>query len=222
MSRLIFLFVGGALLCAGIYAATMRGLADVEYTQARLLVPLPAPGKPAPGAEHVPGALAHLREAIRLEPDNPHFVEQFARMHELAALSLEPSDPAIRQELRQAAAAFRLAARQRPGSPYVWTDLARIKLRLDDMNFEFYGALDRARRLGPWEPAVQLGIVDMGLAAWPYLASPAKDWVVAALDRALLREEAEVRRIAKAHGTLAGACLLAEARSRLAAFCVRK
>jgi cytochrome c-type biogenesis protein CcmH/NrfG len=200
----------------------MRGLADVEYTQARLLVPLPAPGKPAPSPEHVPAAQAHLREALRLEPDNPHFVEQFARTHELTALSLDPGDPEARQALRQSAAAFRLAARLRPGSPYVWTDLARVKLRLDDMDFEFYGALDRARRLGPWEPAVQLGLVDMGLAAWPMLATSAQEWVVAALDRALLREEAEVRRIARAHGTLALACEMPYKPPRLTDFCVKK
>jgi hypothetical protein len=222
MARVLLIAVAGVLLCAGIYSATLRGLADAEYTQARLLVGLAAPGAPAPRAERVSGALAHLGEALRLEPDNPHFVEQFARMHELQAIALAAGDPAARQALRQSAAAFRLAARIRPGSPYVWADLARVKLRLDDMDFEFYGALERAARLGPWEPAVQLAIVDIGLAAWSLLAAPARDWVVGALDRALLRDGAEVRRITTAHGGLTSACALAQLPPRLAAWCVKK
>jgi hypothetical protein len=222
MARTLFAVVAGALLFAGLYSATMRGLADAEYTQARLLVGMPGPGKPAPKAENVPGAQAHLREALRLEPDNPHFVEQFARTYELTALGLDRNDPEAYQALRQSAAALRLAARMRPASPYVWADLALVKLRLDDMDYEFYGALQRAGRLGPWEPAVQLALVDMGLAVWWLLATPAKEWVVAALDRALLREQNEVRRLAKAHGTLPAVCAFPGTPPRLAAFCVRK
>lgn len=76
------------MLCAGIYSATLRGLADADSTQARLLVGLPALGAPAPRAERVSGALAYLLEALRLEPDSPHFVEQFARMRPGPALRL--------------------------------------------------------------------------------------------------------------------------------------
>ena len=141
-----------------------------------------------PKPQAVQAAQLALREALRLDPGNPHYVEQYARVQEMKALALDRADPAARQALRQAAAAFRLAARQRPGSPYVWADLARVKLRMDEMDFEFYGALDRANRLGPWEPAVQTGTVDMGLSAWRYLAVPAQEWVVAAMDRALDRK----------------------------------
>ena len=220
--RTAVLVVVGALLCAGIYSATMRGLADVEYTQARLLVPLPAPGGPAPKAEHVPGAQAHLREALRLEPGNPHFVEQFARTHELTALSLDRSDPEAYQALRESLAGFRAAALLRPGSPYVWADIALLKYRLDDMDFEFYGALERAARLGPWEPGVQVAMADIGLAAWNYLARPAQGWVIGALDRGLLRQQADLLRLARSHGTLPLVCEERNLPSRLAAFCVKK
>ena len=51
----------------------------------------------------------------------------------------------------------------RPGSPYVWASIALLKLRLGEMDAEFYGALERAARLGPWEPAVQIAIADSAL-----------------------------------------------------------
>lgn len=218
----MFLVVGGALLCAGIYSATMRGLADVEYTQARLLVGLSGSGKPAPRSEYVSGALAHMREAQRLEPNNPHFVEQVARLQEMAALHLERGDPDAREGLRHSLAGMRAAALLRPGSAYVWADIALLKYRLDDMDFEFYGSLERAARLGPWEPGVQLALADIGLAAWNYLARPAQAWVIGALDRGLLRQQADLLRIGKRHGTLPLVCAEPQLPARLAAFCVKK
>jgi hypothetical protein len=109
----------------------------------------------------------------------------------------------------------------RPGSPYVWASIAALKLRLDDTDFEFYGALDRAGRLGPWEPAVQLVLAEIGLASWNWLATPAKAWVLAAMDRALLRQQAEIRRIAAVHRTLPLVCKEARLPPRVAALCVK-
>src|SRR5512143_1930905 len=94
----------------------------------------------------------------------------------------------------------------RAGSPYVWVIIAALKLRLDDLDFEFYGALERAERFGHWEPAVQLAIAQVGLAGWSLLAQPAKLLVLDAIARALPRQGAEIRRLAKAHGTLPQVC----------------
>ena len=141
--------LGAALLAGGIYVAALRGLADAHYTNARLtLAEGTAPGR-APRVEAVSVALASMREALAFEPGNPHFVEQAARLQELRALGLPPRDPAMREGLRQSLAQYRKAATMRPGSPYVWASIAMLKARLNDMDFEFYGALERAGRLGP-------------------------------------------------------------------------
>jgi hypothetical protein len=129
----------------------------------------------------------------------------------------------MRDGLRQSLAQYREAAAMRPGSPYVWSGIALLKLRLGDLDFEFYNALERAGRLGPWEPQVQIAMIDAGLAAWKWLSRPGKEWVLAALDRALLRQAAEVQRLAAVHGSLPLAC--AEAGGgwpRVAALCARR
>jgi len=204
--------LGAALLIAGIHAAVVRGLADAHYTNARLVLSASTEAKRLPEAGELADARASLREALHFEPSNPMFVEQFARTQEITA---------SRSALGYSLASWHEAARMRPGSPYAWASIALLKLRLGEMDAEFYGALDRAAQFGPWEPLVQIAVADAGLAAWRRLAPSAKDLVIANLERALLRQAPEIRRIAAAHGTLPLVCASAALPSRLGAFCVK-
>ena len=216
-----------ALLCAvplgtGIYAAALGGLADARYYNARTLLTAAAQAKRLPEEAGLASADASLLAAHELEPANPLFVEQRARISEMRALRLARADPAARALLRGALEEFRAAALMRPGSPYVWSAIAALKLRLDELDYEFYGALDRAARYGRWEPAVQLALADIGLAGWPLLAQPAKLLVLDAVARALPRQGAEIRRLAKAHGSLTIVCEEAAAlRPEGSGLCVR-
>ena len=106
-------------------------------------------------------------------------------------------------------------------SAIAWASIALLKLRLAEMDAEFYGALERAVRLGPWEPPVQVAIADAGLAAWRQLTPPAQTLVVGMLERGLLRQQAEIHRLGAAHGTLPLVCAGAALPPRLAAFCVK-
>lgn len=209
IARGAFALLAAALLIAGIHAAAVRGLADAHYTHARLVLSSSTQAKRPPEAGELAEARASLREALRFEPSNPMFVEQRARLDEMRALV-------------ESLAGWREAARMRPGSPYAWASIALLKLRLGQMDAEFYGALERAAQLGPWEPPVQIAIADAGLAAWRRLTPPAKTLVIAALERALLRQAPELRRIAAAHGTLTLVCAGDALPPRLAAFCVKK
>jgi hypothetical protein len=212
MARAAFVLLGAALLAAGIHAAAVRGLADAHYTNARLVLALSADAKRPPSEGELAEARASLREALQFEPSNPLFVEQIARVQEMAG-----SKAAQVESL----AGWREAARMRPGSPYVWASIALLKLRLGEMDDEFTGALERAARFGPWEPSVQIAIADAGLAAWRRLAPPARSLVAGTLERALLRQAAEIRVVAAAHGTLPLVCAGAGLPKRLAAFCVK-
>jgi hypothetical protein len=223
MSRIFFALPAAAILIAGIHTAALRGLADAHYTNARLTLAEGTPAKGPTRPEAIASAQASMREALALEPSNPHFVEQSAHLQELRVLGLRPLDPALRDGLRQSLAQYRQAAAMRPGSPFVWASIAMLKVRLNDMDFEFYGALERANRLGPWESQVQIAMVDVGLATWAWLARPGRDLVLGALERGLLRETPEIRRIAAIHGSLPQVCAEAGARLlRTAALCVRK
>lgn len=227
MARAAFALLGAALLIAGIHAAAVRGLADVHYTQARIVLAAAPQARRLPEAGELAQARASLREAQRFEPSNPLFVEQRARIAEIQALAmrglvLPRGDPPARSVLLDSLGGWREAARMRPGSAYAWASIALVKLRLGELDAEFYGALERAAQFGPWEAPVQIAIADAGLAAWRWLAPAAKDLVIADLERALLRQAPEIRRIAAAHGTLPLVCAGSALPPRLAAFCVKK
>lgn len=221
IARGAFALLGAALLIIGIHAAAVRGLADAHYTHARLVLSGSAEANRLPEAGELAEARASLREALHFESSNPMFVEQFARTQEMTAARLDPRDVAARSALLNSLGGWREAARMRPGSPYAWASIALLKLRLGEMDAEFTSALERAAQFGPWEPAVQIAIADAGLAAWRRLALPARALVVADLERALLRQAPEIRRIATAHRTLRLVCAEAALPPRLAAFCVK-
>jgi hypothetical protein len=222
LGRSAFVLIAAGLLGVGIYVAAVRGLADAHYTNARLLLSAATQEKRLPAESELTEARASLGEAHRLEPSNPLFVEQLARTQEMAALRLDPRDPAARTALLQSLAGMREAALMRPGSPYVWVSIAALKLRLDDLDFEFYGALERAERFGRWEPAVQLAITEVGLAGWGLLAQPAKGIVLGAIERALPRQSAEIKRLTAMPGTLSLVCTEPKLPPQVAALCVKK
>jgi len=226
MARAGLLLLAAALLVAGIHAAAVRGLADVHYTRARLVLAAATQAGQVPGARELAEASSSLREAQRFEPANPLFVEQRARIAEWRALAmqgivLQRGDPPARAALSDSLGGWREAARMRPGSPYAWASIALLELRLGETGAEFQSALERAALYGPWEPPVQIAIADAGLAAWRRLAPAAQELVIANLERALLRQAPEVRRLAAAHGTLPLVCARTVLPPRLAALCVK-
>ncbi len=206
IGRMALPLLGVPLLAAGIYAAALGGLADAHYYNARSLLSAAAKAKRLPEAADLVSAQASLSAALALEPANPLFVEQRARVHEMQALLLPSGDPAARALVKEALGEFRTAALMRPGSPYAWAAIAALKLRLDELDFEFYGALERADRLGRWEPAVQLALADVGLATWRLLPRSAKQLVLGAVERGMARQGPEMRRIATKHDALARVC----------------
>jgi hypothetical protein len=204
--RIAVPLLAAPLLAAGIYAAALGGLADAHYYNTRTILNAAAKAKRQPGAQELSSALASVSAANALEPANPLFVEQRARVHEMQALHLPRADPAARKLLKQSLDEFRAAALMRPGSPHAWAAIAALKLRLDELDFEFYGALERAARYGRWEPAVQLALADVGLASWRLLPYAAKQIVLGAIERGMRRQGAELRRLATRHGSLERVC----------------
>ena len=206
IGRIALPLLGAPLLAAGIYAAALGGLADAHYYNSRTILAAAAQSKRLPDTANLASAEASLSAARALEPANPLFLEQRARVHEMQALQLPRGDAAARALLKQALGEFRDAAIMRPGSPYAWAAIAALKLRLDELDFEFYGALERADRLGRWEPTVQLALADIGLANWRLMPHSAKRLVLGAIARGMPRQGPEMRRIAATHGALEPVC----------------
>ncbi len=105
-------------------------------------------------------AAAHalVRQALALEPSNPHFVEHSARLQEQSVLGLPARDPAVRDGLRQSLAQYREAAAMRPGSPYVWASIAMLKVRLNDMDLA-----ERIRRRPVFSPTAASSRICSGM-----------------------------------------------------------
>jgi tetratricopeptide (TPR) repeat protein len=203
-TRILFCTAGSVLLFAGIYAAGARGLADADYYPARRAMAQWAADKRAPAPAALDAVQAALERASAHAPSNPLYVEELGRLYEMRALPLQL--PASRPLLEKSRAQFRRAAALRPGSPYAWSNLALVKFRLGEMDFEFYGALDRAARFGPWEPAVQLTLADIGLAGWRWLALPGKLTVLGAIERGMLRQGKDIDRLAALHPAASAFC----------------
>lgn len=215
-------FVAAALLVGAIYHAAMRGLADARYVSARhAMAQWPQTGTP-PG----PAAWRAVREALQAararEPDNPLFVEELGRLHELRARGLDPRQPVVHEFLAHALEEFRAAARMRPASPTTWANIALLKFRLDTLDAEFYAAAEHAARLGPWEPGVQRRLSEIGLAAWSRLTPAGRELAAAAVERGLQMQPRALERVLRAGAERRGFCADVSARApRTALACAR-
>ena len=222
-ARTVFAVVASALLLAAIWTSARRGLADMADYPARRAMARWAADQQAPRENEWLAARAAVERAGALAPSNPLYAEELGRLLELRAAQMDRADPAARKLVVDARAEFRRAASLRPGSPYAWASLALVKFRLNELDSEFYGALERAARYGPWEPAVQIALADVGLGSWPRLAQPGKQLVLAAIERGMRRQDKEIARIAAAHRVLPAFCEDPLVRARpVPALCVKK
>jgi len=111
----------------------------------------------------------HIHTALSRFPNNPDYLDFSGRL-----LVLTASQPGVlgserRALLESAATNFRQALTVRPLWPYSWVNLLSAKDKLGQVDMEFNKALNRSAELGPWEPRVQLQVVESGLRYWSKL-----------------------------------------------------
>lgn len=205
-----------AALCA---LALPRGLADLRAFEARMLFQSWESGRRQPSSEEWNLARGRLQEARELDPRQPNFLEDIARLDELRALSHKGGDAT--EYLRQALVLQRQAARLRPSSPYTWSNIALLKSRLAELDREFEGALRNAALLGPWEPDIQIKLADLGFRHWTALAPETRAALDANAARALHRQDAKLFELARRNGRLDVLCAVRGVeRSRFARACI--
>ena len=102
--------------------------------------------------------------------------------------------------LESAADNFRQALNVRPLWPYSWVNLLSAKDKLGQADMEFNIALQNSAALGPWEPRVQLQVVDSGLRYWGKLGSTERELVQQKVLDALKMQPRKVFAIVKAYG----------------------
>jgi len=174
-----------------------------------------------PSADEWKQGHGKLTEARALDPGQPNYLEDIARLHELRALSQKAGEVPGQEDLRQALAYQREAARRRPGSPYTWTNIALLKARLAEADREFEAALRNAALLGPWEPEVQIALADAGFRNWDALAPDTRTALRANTVRALRWQDAKMFELARRTGRLDVLCATPGVqRSPLARACI--
>ena len=201
--------------------ALPRGLADLRAFEARGLFKSWESKRRQPSVEEWTFARGLLREARELDPGQPNYLEDIARLYEVRALPLKAGDAPAQGYLRQALEYQREALRRRPGSPYTWASIARLKARLPEPDREFETALRNAALLGPWEPEVQVALADAGFRHWDALAPQTRAALSANAARALRRQDAKLFEVARRTGRLAVLCAVRGVeRSPLARACI--
>jgi hypothetical protein len=161
-----------------------------------------------------------LRQAQALEPQNPAWMEAKSRLLSMpvgsensstyavtamASRTISAADKAMPNQ-HDAIAEQLNAIASRPVSAYSWANLVALKYQAGQIDSAFYGALENAAKLGPWEPEVQFVVIDLGFAMWdemPKSVQPVIDKMVA---NASLRYAVHVAEIAAKRGRLSLVC----------------
>ena len=120
---------------------------------------------------------SQLDVALRRFPANPDYLDLAGRLKVLKAGQPGVVGAGYRQLLESAADDFRQALDSRPLWPYSWVNLLTVKDKLGQVDVEFKNALTRSAELGPWEPRVQLQVVDSGLRYWSRLGGAERELV---------------------------------------------
>lgn len=126
------------------------------------------------------------KRAIRFYPvKNAELYNQLGRVFEWKHFHL-PAGALEAKALRQRALqAYRTATTLRPTWPYTWTDLALIKVRLNEVDIEMSRALQQAFDMGPWRRANLHRVAEVGLIAWPSLDAAGRSVTMEAIKRGL-------------------------------------
>ena len=211
MTRIAIGAVSIAALVALCALALPRGLADLRAFEVRMFFKSWETKRREPTAEEWTLALGKIQEARDLDPGQPNYHEDIARLYQFPA----------HEDLRKALDFQKQAVRLRPGSPYTWANIAQLKARLPEPDGEFETALRNAALLGPWEPEVQLMIAEAGFRHWNTLTPETRVAMRSNATRALRWQDAKLFTLARRTGRLDVLCgLTGVQRSPLSRACI--
>ena len=143
---------------------------------------------------------SHLDTALKRFPNNPGYLDFAGRLQILRTGQTGVVGAERRALLESAAGNFRQALAVRPLWPYSWVNLLTTKDKLGQVDMEFNRALTRSAELGPWEPRVQLQVINSGLRYWGKLGSAEKVLVQQKVLDALKVQPSNVFAIVKDYG----------------------
>lgn len=143
-------------------------IADIYYYQARAYIDSWNFSRPITQREWEIVNNA-LNVALNLSPDQPIYREAMSELLYYKSLFAAHDKTQAADLQKQAVEQIRKAVYLRPSWPPIWARLALIKFRTEDFDAELALALERAMALGPWEPAIQMIVAEVGLSSWTKL-----------------------------------------------------
>ena len=203
------------------YLATSWGLADAFVKQAKFNM-LQWQTKEMTLADWQ-STLRLLQIALDLAPHHPEYLELMGEvqyLHKYVNASIAKRNSAYENALIY----FSKAVAQRPVSAYAWTNLALMKHQLGRYDLQFFQAINIATQLGPWEPQVQLNIVDVGLANWQNLPKRHQLAVLTMLEQGMLHQAKWVNKFVEKYQFQDELCKYGRSRQKpsFANFCLNR
>lgn len=220
-SRALSLAVCGALavpLAVLAVTAARHGVSDFWVQSARQEIDLwQQPNRPR-RSDDAARVMAYLDRSRELTPQSAWTLE------ELGVMQLRNVRTATRADLALASARgayihFRQAMKERPTSPFVWSNLAVAKLYLSELDAELFEALERAMALGPREPQAQQSVAFVGMSAWHVANEAQRALITDALRRFGAAEPDKSISLARAFSRLELLCEQPAPASKLEAAC---
>lgn len=144
-------------------------------------------------------AMDAINIALRIYSGNPEYFRLKALVLEHSAKGKPVWNPETRSQLQQALQLYKQAIALRPSWPYSWSGMARMKLKMLEIDAEFESALTNMMRLGPWESKINLTVVELGFITWTQLSIPAQELVQTAIKRSLISQKTNLYLLAKRH-----------------------
>lgn len=189
----------GVFLSYVIISAARIGAADLLSGYARNELQAWSSNAIRPDVAAVDRVSRALDAARLIAPDNPDHYEHLARLalvrSGMPGISESGKDLQLVYGLEQIHKAIAL----RPVSPYSWVIMLQLKRERAEYDPEFFHGLERAVTLGPWEPAVQLVVADVGLSAWAALPSAEQEMVRGNMVRGVKRQAKQMISIVRMH-----------------------
>ena len=164
-------------------------------------------------------ARRRVQRALQWFPANPDYLDLAGQLRELSANQPGVVGAERRALLHAAADYYRRAISVRPLWPYSWASLLGVKDRLGEVDGEFHLALARSDELGPWEPQVQLQLLEAGLRHWDELGQGPRARVQRKLAAAVTVQPREVFALVRGFGRADLLCAIASGQPQIEAYC---
>ena len=148
----------------------------------------------------IEAAEADLQRALALWPGHPRFLDYRAQLATIQAGQAGVVGAERTDLLTRAAGDYRRSLSGRPLWPYSWAKLLSVKDKLGELDSEFNEAMHRAVETGPWEPGVQIHVLDSGLRHWGRLGDTERNLVRTTVAQALEVQPRNVFAMVRNHG----------------------